>query len=652
MRPALFCLALCVGLGLPAQDLSGLPPWAREAAAAGLKEAPPKEADAWVLLKRTEYAYDGRGVLLRHHFRLVRILGQRGLEEGSYALLQSGGRLHEIRRLKGWNLRPDGELLKLSRSNVQVLDSDDQDTVTTETVKVAALDRVDVGSLVAFESEEAFSLPFGPFALERVLEAFPVRRWELLSKPDSDAPAATLEPRHWQAWGLSPMPLEGSGRCAANLPALPSHESRHPYLANLLPMVLVHVADPAAQAGDPLTSWDRFASWTCARFLEAAKPSGQLPAQGAGARAALSGILDWMDRQLIYHAVYLTPDRGWLPLACAEVVRRRSGDCKDLAACLLGEAAGAGLEGYPVLCSIQEQDVEADSSPNPFTFNHAIAALKLKESLGLPAEVQTAQGRFLLVDATDRYCPFGRLPSAHRQGQVLICTPGGALWAKVPPGAPMVPELHVEVTGEAAAGGRTRARVRLVETANAHDLRMLAHEGGQNLLTERTLRALFHLPATGTLTDFTMGDPQDLEHPFEVAFTVTRTGGFTAGGGRCHLEPWGLPEPLPAIQRPDTPRRYPVEARDVDLLDYHAAWTFPVPVNPSLPALDAVTPFADLTWRAAAEGGKVALDFHLRRKAARFDGDQREAGVAAWRKFRGLLNQVREDGTTFRVKAE
>ena len=650
---ALICLATG---GLLAQDVSRLPVWAREAAALAGKEAPPLgEEEAWVLLKRVVFVYLGDGRIQRQTFRLVKVLGQRGLDQG-FAWAEQNGRAMVVKSLKGWNLRPDGELVKLGSQDAILLNPDDLRTSTTGTVKLAALERVTVGSLVAFERQETYQLPFGPWGGLDVLERHAVHRFEVAFSAGEGRSAAAppvegkLEARHWAEWGLVPMPLPGGGLAANDLPALPRDEAGLPFLKSVLARVDLRFLDAGLKEGPSLADWDDYASCQAAVFHKAAQPSGLIAVQDLAPRQALTRILDWMNRNLTYKITYLSPDRGWVPQAGPEVVRRRNGDCKDHAVCLLGEAAGAGLEGYPVLCSIQDGLVEAEASPSPM-FNHAIAAIKLPVSLGLPAEVETPQGRFLLVDATDRFCPFGMLPSDHRGRRVLICLPGKALWVEVPPGAAMVPALRVEVAGELVGQGQTRARIRILETANARGLRGAALEQGAAVLRDRSLRTWFDLPATGTVSDLVLGDPLDLEHPFEVTFTVTRPGGCALGHGVFHVDAWGLPQVPEPIQKPGVPRRYPVAVRASEVLDYHASWSLPQALKPAVPALDAENPFCDLHWRAGAEGGKLTLDLALRHKDAHFDWDQREAGVIAWKRFRQMMTQLNADGRDFKLQS-
>ncbi len=644
-------LPFLLGLALPAQDLSDLPPWARNAAIQARDEKPPAAADAWVLLQRQEVAYLGAGAIRSRTFRLVKILNSRGLDEAWYVMHDLGGGATRSLSLKAWNLRPDGELVKLGRDDTVRVDADPQGAVTTSTLKYALVGRVVPGSIVAFQSEETYTRASGPCTLELPLEEHPVRRWELTSRAEPAGAEMRLDPRNWATWGLTPVPLPGGGLACDHLPALPANERLHPPLLSLMPSVLVRALDPGLRDMPSLATWDTFATYFAGRFRAGATPSGALAVKGLPPREALAKIVDWMNRQLTYQMAYLTPDRAWIPLPCPEVVRRRNGDCKDHASCLMGEAAGAGLEGYPVLCAIFDREAHPGGPPDPMAFNHAIAAIRLEASLGLPAEVETPRGRFLLLDTTDRYCPFGMLPADHRGRQVLICTPEGAQWAAVPAQACVVPRWNVDLRGGPDGKGGLTARIRIQETGNAFGLRAGAHRGGAAHLAERGLRGIFGLPATAVVSDVVLGDPLDLEKPFEATFTVTRPEVGPAPAGRVRLESWGLPDTLEAIQRPATRRKLPVELRNDLEYAYHAEWTLPGSATASLPALEGSSPFGDLKWTARAADDKAALDLTIVHRDAHFDGDARDAGVAAWKAYRSLVNQVLEEGVEFRTAA-
>jgi len=181
MRSLLSVPYLVFALSLGAQTISKLPDWAQPHASASLA-MPPADADAWVLLDRTEIAYVGSGTVKVKRYRLTKVLTERGLDVGIFSLGGLGGRTSQVKRLKGWNARPDGEVKTLDSDRVLKVEgfqSEDGDDFSSGTATHAFLPMVVKGSLVAFESIQAIRLPMGPIVSTDVMESEPIRRWEL-----------------------------------------------------------------------------------------------------------------------------------------------------------------------------------------------------------------------------------------------------------------------------------------------------------------------------------------------------------------------------------------------------------------------------------------------------------------------------------------
>lgn len=639
-----------------AQGFAKLPSWARPVAEAASREKPPVDADAWVLLNRSEIIYTGMGEIRTRTFRLVHVLTEKGINQGTYVNKLSGGRDARILSLKGWNLRPDGEVETVSRGDLATFDPDGAGEVTSELLKAVSLPRLAKGSLVAFESEEKDRPTLGPILPMCPVEEVPVRRWELVRgdfgvlNRDQKAVPIRLSPRHWETWGLALETLPG-GLAASGVRPYPKDEGALPAPDNVLPWVDLAFLDPGAEGTPDDTSWDGVAKWLEAQYRPGLHPSGQVPLQGLPPLDGLRALEAWMARQLNYRIVYLGPNRGFVPLPGPEVIRRRSGDCKDHASCFLAEASGLGFQGYPVICRINEGEVEPDP-PVRYCFNHAIAALKLDKPLGLPAEVDTPAGRFLLVDTTDRFCPFGYLPSDHRNRRVLICTPGGGVWVTVPEAATLEPRLTVALTGTAQADGAVAVKASLKEQGNALGLRAWALVQGQEGLRKKLLATLFRLPSSGSLEVVASGDPLDLDHPFTVEVKVLVPDGFTKVGSAYALLPWALPRPRATIQKPGRARQGPVQIRSRTVWNLTADWDLPFPVRPRLASLKEENPFRCLSWSARAEDGKVHLAFHEETRDAAFPMDEREKGVALWKKDRALVERLGTEGCSFLSVAE
>lgn len=649
-------LLLSAALTLGAEEFKLLPEWARPHATAAAMEKPPEDADAWVLLDRTELAYAGAGEVRTRRYRLVKVLTERGISEGAFSLGGLGGGASKVKKLLGWNLREDGSLERINKDEVVTLEVSPVAGVSSHTVTTAVLPRVAKGSLVAFESVQTFRHPMGPVDVAGLLESVPIRRWELELAVRAEwfnaveGVVVKMDLRHFQPWLSAPEVVPGQSVKVSRLPALPNGESQHPHPSNQLPLVLVRFLDPALSDAPPYTSWDGFARWVQGQYAPRARSTGALDLAGKDPLEGLRTIHTWLRRDFTYKQVYLTPERGWLPDLAEEVGRRRFGDCKDLAVALLAEVSALKLVGVPVLARIFEGEVEEDLPPS-LTFNHVIAGIKLEQTLGLAAEVETPGGRYLLVDPTDSNTPLGQLGDAHRGGRVLICTEKGGLWAKVPDPAILIPRIRVEVQAEADPSGRLSGTIRYIETGDKLDLRSAARRSGK--LEEYIARNLLSLPPTGTLTLVSQTDPRDIHKPFEVVVKAVHPNGFHRIGQEGVLASWGLPGLPSLIQKAGKPRVQAVVNRTRDQWEYHGEFHFSRKVQPVLPEKQGETAFRTYAWTAAVqpegEGSVPTMDYRQARRDAAWFPPQQEQGVAEVKKDRGVLRAIHEDGLSVKV---
>ncbi len=657
-----FLLALLFSLTLAAQSMSKLPDWARPHATAALTATPPPEADAWVLLDRTEIAYVGSGTIKLKRYRLTRVVTEQGLDENQFRLSGFGGRSSEVTRLKGWNLRPDGEIKTLDADRVITREGRlrlNGNDFTSGTDTVAHLPMVMKGSLVAFESEQILRGPMGPVEVVFIMERHPVRQWELeVAKQDSwfrdlRSVRLDLDLRHGQPWLKQARLVPGQSLMVQEVPALPKDERATPHWRNLFPWVLVRFQDPELKGVPGQDSWDAQAAWIQSQYESRLTPIKVVDTTSLNLLDSLQAIHCWMSRELTYKQVYLTPERGWIPESTGETLRKRYGDCKDLSACFLGQVKGLGLRVYPVLARIIEGDIEPDEPVHAYAFNHAISAIRLDQSLGLPAEVDTPQGRFLLVDPTDRFTPLGYLPGAHRGRRVMICLEGRALWVAVPAGATQRNEMALDLVGEAQTDGRLAGTLKVRAGGESGDLlRHLFLEVDPKLLRQQ-LPALLGLDLTpeAPFEVLRHGQPLALDGPFELEVRFTASLAYRSGS-ECTLDLPGVPLGKPSLQKPGQVRLSPIQVRDSLHLEVTAAINVPARVEPILPSLNQDTPFRKLVWTAEAKpvghGSLVRVSLTMDRKDCDFDQEHLAAGQAAWKQDRSLLTSLRSDGLAFK----
>lgn len=643
---ALGLVALCLFQAAAAvPDLGRLPGWAQAPAREAALETPPAGAEAWVLLSRRELAYAGNGEVRIREFRLVKILRGRGLEEAGFVrrgLLEGASR---IRELKGWNLRPDGELVKLEGRDKATFGDTAEASFDRRTAQVAQLRRATEGSLVAFEVEEAFTSLKDPWTCP-MMETHPVRRWELEASA-GDGVGIQVRRLRFQPW--LPAGEGGAVVRVAQVPAQPLAEPASPFPHRQLPAVEVRFLDPRWAGTGILASWDSLAGWYQGIFAPKVLP---VPGAGPGP-AGLQAVWRRLGRDLVYKQVYLSPERSNVPETSVEVARKGYGDCKDLTCLFLAQARAAGFEGFPVLARMQVGPVlDAEiAGPARDTFDHVVAALRLETPLGLEAEVVTPKGRFLLVDPTDPFTPLGRLGPAHRDGKLLICLPGGGQWAAVPAGAVMAGAVTVTLKGTVDASGGLAGEARLLETGGLWGLRSRAQA-----LTRADFRAYVEAEVldqaiNGKVEVLELGDPLDLERPFGVTLKLSGPGALGQQGSAWVLRtPLGLPGLPPAFAPAGRKRQLPVVSRRTGTVVLDATLELPAAVRPILAEAAGETSFRVLSWKAALEpeGRVLRLRVEERRKDAFFGPDELGAAEAAWRKDRALVRSLLEDGMAFR----
>jgi len=645
--------------GLAAQDLSRLPDWARPHAEALSREPqPPQEADAWVLFDRTEVAYTGDGEIRTRRFRLVKVLADRGADVAVFVIHGLGGKSSRVKRMKAWNLRPDGELTRLDEDRIITVDNASQAEASTDTLTAAVVPRVMKGSLVAFESLQVIQHPLGPIATASVMEKYPIRRWELeVAKKegwftDLKRVEILLDARHFEPWIQGLDLRQGQGLAANAIPPIPKDELFHPNPHNVLPWALIRFLDPDLVGMTSWKTWDAHATWMYQRYSEAFRPGSQPDLKGAGSLEALRQLCTWMARELHYKAVYLTPERGWVPLPADEVGRRQYGDCKDLACFFLAHAQRVGFQPRPVLARIVEGEVEEKDPPSP-VFNHVICALGLDRTLGLPAEVETARGRFLLFDPTDRFTPLGKLGAHHRGRRLLVCTPEGGIWVEAPSQSIQESKVAILWTGDIEQFGRMKARLRVQEQGSGWGLREVTQVGGAPRLKAFLQERIFELPPTAVLTIGAYTNPLNLEVPFDLELDIQHPEGLKVSGNEGTLTGLGL-RVIPAqAQKPGNPRLFPLERFAEPDLDFEIDLHFARPCQPLLPAQDGSTPFRTYSWRAIAEpeaaGSRLKIQFRHRSQSAFYGFDQRNEGVAAAKKDRTQIRKLMADGLTWKL---
>jgi len=227
----------------------------------------------------------------------------------------------------------------------------------------------------------------------------PLRHVELRDKVGATVTASTrrgqdgMRVYHWEVKGVPRVYDE---------PAMPSY-------GMVLQRLLVST----------LPDWSAVSKWywkLSQPHLDAISPAMQQTATAltAGAKTDLEkikAVFYYVSKNIRYMGV--TPEKnrpGFEPHDVRLTFAKKYGVCRDKAALLVAMLRMAGLKAYPVLISVDRR-LDPDV-PDPY-FNHAIAS------------VETASGRYLLMDPTDEHTRV-LLPAYDDNQSYLICGPEGS----------------------------------------------------------------------------------------------------------------------------------------------------------------------------------------------------------------------------------
>ncbi len=163
-----------------------------------------------------------------------------------------------------------------------------------------------------------------------------------------------------------------------------------------------------------LKSWNRVAEWYSELAKEAIKPdktirklAEKLTSNCKTEEEKVRKIYNFVAQNIRYVGMEFGIN-GYKPHSASQVLKNRYGDCKDHATLLIAMLKAIGIEGYPVLIPTSSKSNMDKELPIPTAFNHEIAAIKKSD------------GRFLYMDTTSDFVPYGQIPPGDQGRNVLI----------------------------------------------------------------------------------------------------------------------------------------------------------------------------------------------------------------------------------------
>lgn len=420
-------LAAILALALPALAAAGgAPPWegapfsgdpaAMVAAARALPA--PKGAGIDFLLEEGRYAYDERGALTLRHRVIFRVLTAEAARSWS-RVERSWAPWNQARpEIRARVITARGEVHELDPATLSEQGARDRGELYSDRrVLAGPLPALEAGALVeelVTLRDTAPTFDAGTSARFFLAQPTPIRQVRF----EVTAPAA--------------LPLRWVVRGAADRPAAVVKDGVRRVTLELRDAKAAPAVDPGGPHEQPpapyvLFGWGR--SWE-----EVARRYGELwERQLAGAdlseavRSALGGgkperveavrrVVAWVHENVRYTGLELG-EAALVPAPPTETLKRRYGDCKDLALLVTGLLRAAGLDARLALVRLDWHELVPEV-PGISQFDHAIVRVE-----GTPP---------IWIDVTDPYTPPGTLPPPVEGRLALVTGPGSRAPVRTP----------------------------------------------------------------------------------------------------------------------------------------------------------------------------------------------------------------------------
>jgi uncharacterized protein DUF3857/transglutaminase superfamily protein len=453
-------VAALISLGLTAAAHAAAPPpsWVMSAASQATPEAA-KNARAVVLFDATDVTADVDGGLTTHVRRVVRILTPAGNAYAEAAVFWD--QRSSVNSLHGWVL--DGASVRDVREKeaIEATPIAWGELYNDSHVKMLRMPNAGPGAVAAYEYE----LHERPEALQTIWhfqEEIPV----LSTRLTVTVPAGWKTQTHW--FHHEPVDSKSAGQLVYELENVPAIESepRMPPLAAVAGRAGVMIGTAAGG----LQTWSDLGRWFGGLAEARSLPTPQIHAKVQELAPAtlpaidrIRALAEFVQREVRYVAIEIGIG-GYQPHAASDVFLKRFGDCKDKVTLLRTMLRDAGIESHYVILNADRGIVDPDF-PTPYTFNHAIIAIRVPQADGLYTTLDHPRaGKLLFFDPTSESTPFGTLPGSEQQGRGLLVLPDGGELVAIPSAPAQASQLRRKARLTLDANGVLSGEVEEVRT--------------------------------------------------------------------------------------------------------------------------------------------------------------------------------------------
>ncbi len=480
-------LAAALALALAALPAGAVAPWdgppfaaePRALLAAAEALGAPKGADVDVLLEEGTYRFDARGAATFTHRLVYRPHAPDGARRWA-RVERSWAPWYQARpEVRGRVVTPDGAVHELDPATLAEQGiGDDGEVFSDRRLLAGPLPGVRPGAVVEEVSTVRDLVPLfdGGVAHRHFLaQPSPVRLSRLTIEAPEALPlryvvrGADVRPAVKVAGGIRTLVFE-----RRDVAATPQPEPSGPRDVPPGPLVLFGWGRSWADAAE------RYGALWRARLEEAPLPEpARAAVRGATGDEAIRRALAWVHGHVRYTGLELG-EAEIVPAPPATTVKRRYGDCKDLALLLVALLREAGLDARVALLRTAWQDL-APELPGLGQFDHAIVRVE-----GTPP---------MWIDPTDPYAPPGTLPPQDEGRLALVTGPGQAELVRTPEAgadANVATTLRELRLAELGPGRIVETRTLAGALAGAERaFRARAPEGREGDLDERYARDVF-----------------------------------------------------------------------------------------------------------------------------------------------------------------
>ena len=461
---ALLIAGLCFLMLASSPAIAGdsAPDWLRQLAHAPLGNYP-EEAAGVVLLDDETLTVKDNGEMYTNVRRAVKILRPTGKDLGIFrAWFDKDSKVESIH---AWSISAAGKEYELKDKDAVESSPFDEAMYLDERVKIMKLPAVDVGAYVAVEYQQRCR-PYNFSNKWHFQKSNPVKT----ARFRVNLPAGWEYQYHFGNWAEQKPQNVGGNSWQWEIhdvdgiidePSMPAWDS----MAGMMVVSFYSASLPQAAR---IATWNDVASWAnslnASRRQATPKMQEKVAALIAGKTDTISklhAIASYVQHNIRYVEISIGIG-GYQAHMAGDIFANSYGDCKDKATLLVTMLHEAGIEAYLTLVD-SERGVVNPALPTPWTFDHAIVAVKLPdtESPTLFATVNDPKlGKLLFFDPTSEMTGFGMLPASEQSSYALVITGNGGELIKMPLLAPSLNRLlrvaHLQLTPEGGLTGEVQ----------------------------------------------------------------------------------------------------------------------------------------------------------------------------------------------------